>query len=653
MLAVVYLMVYLLCGVLCLQWLLPGQRPLYRLWLGLVFGLLLMMWLPALVAFLLSFSVIGHLVALAPLALLTFACWHWRSRAEQARWTKQDRKDLRLLLCLTVPFMLLGVWLQYTHNLRPQEGALYVGQSTYGDLALHTGIITSLRNARFPADYSILPGVRLAYPFLADSLSTTFLLLGCSLQIALILPGSLMMALVFSGFFLLALRMADRKRAAVLAFLLLFLNGGLGFLYSMDMAGVSLGTAGNHELQAGTWLDRMRTILDGWYQTPVNHAEFTTYNLRWSNIIADMLIPQRTFLAGWAFLFPCLYLLYDALQARDSQLRGWLLLGVMAGALPLVHTHSFLALGLISAGWLLRDLVYRQGASFKGWALYGCIALALALPQLLAFTFGQAQGEGFLRLQFNWVNNSGGAGLRDSYLWFYAKNIGLPFLLLVFSLFEKNPKHRMIYSGAFVIFVVAELVLFQPNEYDNNKLFYVWYAMCTIPISEYAFLLFDRLKGLRARPLVSVLVLVAFFLSGVLSIARETISNYMVYSPGAVAAAHYAETQTPPNSTFMSGWSNHLNPVAALAGRQIICGTDSWLYYHGFDTSLRKEDIRSFYADPRENRAILTKYGAEYILLGPGERSSLEVDQQMLDALYERVYADTNEEYIIYRVISG
>ncbi len=653
MLAVAYLVVYLLCGVLCLRWLLPGQRPLYRLWLGLALGLLLMMWLPALVAFVLTFSIVGHLIALVPLGLLTLLCWLTRSRAALARWTQQDSKDLRLLLYLALPLTLLGLWLQYSHNLRPQDGALYVGQSTYGDLALHTGIITSLRDARFPADYSILPGVRLAYPFLADSLSTTFMLLGCSLQVALVLPGTLMMALVFGGFLLLALHMADRRRAAALAFLLLFLNGGLGFLYNFDMAGVSLGTAGSNELQAGTWLERIQTIVQGWYQTPVNHAEFTTYNLRWSNIIADMLIPQRTFLAGWVFLFPCLYLLYEGLHKRDSLKRSWLLLGIMAGAMPLIHTHSFLALGLVSAGWLIRDLVQHRLANVKYWALYGGIALALALPQLFAFTFGQTEGEGFLRLQFNWVNNAGGAGLRDGYLWFYIKNIGLPFLLLVFSLFEKNPRHRMIYSGAFVIYVVAELVLFQPNEYDNNKLFYAWYALCTIPISEYAFMLFDRLKGMRARPLLAVLALVAFFLSGTLSIARETISNYMAYSPGAVSAAQYAETETPRNSTFMSAWSSHLNPIAALAGRQIICGTDSWLYYHGFDTSARKEEILNFYANPRENADVLAKYGAEYILLGPGERSSLQVDQQALDALYQRVYADGNEEYIIYRVPPG
>ena len=401
-----------------------------------------------------------------------------------------------------------------------------------------------------------------------------------------------MMALAFAGFTLLALRMANRRRAAVLAVLLVFLNGGLGFLYSLDMLGQNLGQAGINELQNGTWAQRLQTILTGWYQTPVNHAEFTTYNLRWSNIIADMFIPQRTFLGGWMMLMPLLYLLYDGLREDTRRARQFAVLGVMAGGLPLLHTHSFLALGLCSAGWLVHDLFKHR--AIRHWLLYGGIALALALPQLFAFTFSQAGAEGFLRFQFNWVNNSGGAGLRDGYLWFYLKNLGLPFLLLIFSLFEKNRTHRHIFAGAFAIFAAAELIIFQPNEYDNNKLFYVWYALCAVPLSEYAFQLYDRLKGIRARKLLAALCCLVFFLSGSLSLAREAVSDYQSFSAQAVGAAEYAERQTPPHSTFLT-WTQHLNPVSALAGRSIVCGPKLWLYFHGFDTDARETEIRAFY----------------------------------------------------------
>ena len=651
MLMLPYLLCYLACGMLIVRWQLPRLRPLYRGWVGLSLGLLLMMWLPALIAFVDRFSLRGHLLALFPLALLTAATYFVRDKRSPVPWGEKDSKDLKVLLWIAVPLTLLGAYLQWTHDLRPAPDGLYVGQSTYGDLALHTGIITSLRDARFPADYSILPGVRLSYPFLMNSLSTSFMLMGASLQAALVIPGALMMALVFGGFTLLALRLADRRRAAVLAVLLVFLNGGLGFLYSADMLGVSLGASGANGMQAGTWLDRLRTILQGWYQTPVNHAEFTTYNLRWSNLIADLLLPQRTFLAGWTFLMPCLYLLWEGMHSPQER-RLWLLLGVMAGALPLIHTHSFLALGLCSVGFLVLSL--RRGGPLKPLLVYGGLACLLALPQLLGFTFQQAGGsEGFLRFQFNWVNNAGGNGLRDGYLWFYLKNIGLPFLLLLLSLFEKNGKHRLLYAGAFCIFITAEFILFQPNEYDNNKLFYVWYALCAVPISEYAFTLYDRLKGVRARPVMAFLAGVLFFLSGSLSIARECLGNYRAYSQEAVALADYVEERTPAHSLFLTGWEEHLNPVSALAGRRIVCGPDLWLYYHGFDTGQRKQDIARFYADPADNADMLGLYGVDYILLGPHERSSLGADAETLDLVLTRVWEGEDQEYIVYEVPQG
>ena len=112
-----------------------------------------------------------------------------------------------------------------------------MGQSTYGDLPMHLSFITGLVGKKFPADYPFYPGNRLSYPFLTDSLSSTFYLLGSSLQASLIVPGTLMMALCYLGVLVMGRRMTGGRKTAVLAALLFFLNGGLGFLYDFDLAG--------------------------------------------------------------------------------------------------------------------------------------------------------------------------------------------------------------------------------------------------------------------------------------------------------------------------------------------------------------------------------------------------------------------------------
>lgn len=649
MLSILYLMVYLFAGCMIVRALLPRMRVAARVWIGLCAGLLLMMWLPALLAFAFRFSVTAHLLALIPLLGVTAGAWFARDKRPVRALEAQDRQLLILLACVALPLTVLGGYLQYTHCLRQVNGTLHVGQSTYGDLPLHLGIITSMRDGAFPPEYSILPGERLSYPFLMDTLSTTFMLFGMPLRWAVIVPGTLMMGLVFSGYMILADRMASGRRAVVIATLFVFINGGLGFLYSLDTLGVSNGGTTN-SLQNGTWLERLDTILYGYYQTPANHAEQSYYNLRWSNIIVDMLVPQRTFLGGWCMLLPCIYLLYDAVARREERypMRQMLLLGVMAGGMPLLHTHSFLALGLLSAGWMVYDLCHH--GRWKPWIVYGVLACLLAAPQLFGFTFRHTSGNSsFVYFQFNWVNNSGGNGLRDGYLIFYIKNIGVPVILLLLSLLEKNPRRRFIAAGAFVIFVMAELIVFQPNEYDNNKLFYVWWALCAVLAAEYAVELFDRLRGLRGRHVLAALTAVACLATGTLSIARECVSDYQMYSQDDVQAAQYVEENTDADSTFIC-WTQHINPVSALAGRKIVCGPGLWLSFHGYDLSEREADIRAFFLDPAGRGDVLDKYGVDYIMLGDYERYELGASQEALDVLYPVVFESDGGRIRIYQV---
>ena len=185
-------------------------------------------------------------------------------------------------------------------------------------------------------------------------------------------------------------------------------------------------------------------------------------------MIADLMIPQRTLLGGWCMVLPCFYLLFCSFARNIREERGGIrplvMLGVWGGALPLIHTHSFLALGLCSAGWMAHDLIHEKQTRrmlLKQYLLYAAIAVVLAAPQLILFTFRQAfsgqAGNGFLSFHFNWVNNDsdGGLALKDLYFWFYIKNIGLPFIALVLALFERDPVNRRLFAGALPIILAA------------------------------------------------------------------------------------------------------------------------------------------------------------------------------------------------------
>lgn len=653
MLAILYWLLFSAGGCLIVRFLMPEKSPAARVWLGLTLGLMLMMWLPALSAFFLRFSLAAHWAALGLLALLTGAAYAGRRRAKAAPWTQDDARLSRVLLFVALPLTLIGAYLQWTHNIMPAaDGSLHVGQSTYGDLPLHLSIASGLRDAAFPPDYSILPGARLSYPFLTDSLSTSFMLLGFDLHWAIVFPSVVMTALTFGGYVILAARMADTKKGAALAALFFFLNGGLGFFYLVDMQGAVLGVSGNNELQSveGLW-ERVRLVLNGWYQTPANHAEFTTYNLRWSNVIVDMMVPQRTTLGGWTQVIPCLYLLYDSVRPvtlqgekagkRAVPWRAVILLGLWAGMLPMVNTHCFLALGLCSAGWMIYDLIRNRtwwSKAIRPWLVYGALAAVIAVPQLFIWTFRQSVGnEGFLTFRFNWVN--GDQGMLDGYLWFYIKNIGLPFLLILISLLEKNEKRRFLAAGAFMIFIPAELILFQPNPYDNNKLFYIWYMICAVIAADYGLELLGKLRGMRARPAIAGLACIVCFATGLLAVAREINSDYQMFSKADAEAAAMVEKHTEQDEVFLTG-DQHINFVSSLAGRRIVCGPDLWLYWHGLGaiTSERHADVRRFYSDPVNSKDVLEKYGVDYILVSSHEVENYGADTAVLDGIYPLLY---------------
>ena len=358
--------------------------------------------------------------------------------------------------------------------------------------------------------------------------------------------------------------------------------------------------------------------------------------------------------------------------------RAFILAGLIAGGMPLLHTHSFLALGIASIGFcgfaVLTAPRGKRLAAFAPFLWYGVIAAALALPQLISLTFKQAiSSDHFLRFQFNWCNNRGGSGLVEPYFWFYIKNVGVPYLLIVLALFQRKQtipgdaadlavrrirrhnaavrQYRLIAAGAFLILLIAEFIIFQPNEYDNNKLIYVWFLLSLPMAADYAMTLYRKIRSVGGRRVIAVLFLIACFLSAGLTIARECVSDYQAYTNEDIAAAEYIHDNTPEHSVFITG-TQHLNPAASLAGRTIVNGSDLYLYFHGYSTTERKEQLRAFYTDPADHLDLISEYGVDYIYVSAWERSTYGVDTDALDALFTRVYESETGNTVIWSAVN-
>lgn len=712
-----------------------------RILVGSVAGSVLLQWFPLLCSIPMGFNRGSHGVALVLLLALTFAITRFVAPADTGKQAVNGRKQGRharqkarnakqkaakkpsvedmLFLILSSILFLFFCYLLYTHTIKLSEsGAYSTGQATYGDMNMHFSFITSIaRQGIFPPEYSILPGHRICYPFLCDSISSSIYIWGASLRLAYNLPMMVAFWQVMGGVYLLASTLF-RKWNAILTWILFFFDGGLGFLYFINIFGKD-------------GVRNFTRIFTEFYQTPTNLVDD---NVRWTNVVADMLLPQRATLFGWAVLFPTILLLALALQKKK---RSYMILaGILTGAMPMIHTHSFVAMAFIGAMWLLGSLLQeirpdwmnqkpmlerglfilgflllnifsifhisketqlpsnlllglalvnaaaitllciwavwqgwkqtvpvktktkgqsrRSGKSQKRstdqsmlstsvsggrqlvilWAIFLGLVLLFALPQLFTWTFQQAQGEQFLRGSFNWCNET------EHFLLFYLKNLGLMFLFTVIAVFILDRKMLWKISPAFFIWFTSELVIFQPNPYDNNKVLLVAYLFFAMLVSELILHVWDKLQQRKAvRGILLGLCLLVMTISAILTMGREAVSNYELYSKDEISMCHYIEENLEPKAVILTD-TRHNNGISSLTGRNIVCGSSSILYYHGLPYQEAESAVHQMYTNPT-GRELFDQYGVDYILVGPSERYNYNItDESGFYSNYELIHSE-------------
>jgi len=100
--------------------------------------------------------------------------------------------------------------------------------------------------------------------------------------------------------------------------------------------------------------------------------------------------------------------------------------------------------------------------------------LILALiPTLWFFPFGN---KSFFRIQWGWM-------AQDTFFWnFWLKNLGLYLLFIIAGFIialqlDHQKKIASFYGASIGIFVLANIFIFQPWEFDNTKIFMLWFLL--------------------------------------------------------------------------------------------------------------------------------------------------------------------------------
>jgi hypothetical protein len=624
----ILLVFFLGCGLVMARHVFAKEGRYVRFWAGSLLGLLGLMWMPVPFAFWFGFSYLSHFCGAAVMLCLAFLVSHAcpfqpgdTSRAFKTNW------PLAAAAAGIGGFIILYMFLR---TFVPQGGGYCAGLPNFGDMPFHLGIISGIAEQKvFPPEYSIFSGVRMAYPFLVDSLSSSLVLFGMPLRWAFLVPNFLLAGLVVVGFMILAREAVQRTASVVLSAVLFFFNGGFGFVYFLE------GFKKDPEVLA-------RLVKSSYYSTPTWLWE---HNIFLGQAIGTCLVNQRTTLAGWAMLFFILWMLYRGITRRERRL--FLAAGIVAGLLPMVHSVSFLILAVIACVWFV---VYFFTAEDRrsyvaGWAAFLVPAVLLSLPQFWVWIVPhQAYAAGkFMRFHFNWANE------QDPWLWFWIKNAGLLFLLAWPALLSAGRKKLLFYLPAVAVFLFGDLVVLSQIGFDNNKVFYPWYVFTAILVADFLVEVYGRMKGLRGRGVFLGGVIFFCTFSTALTFVHDLAPGqcHEIFSAAQVRAAEFIKNNTPSDALFISADFTG-NPVTGLAGRSILSGYYGWMLSFGLDYKEREKDIMSMYTQPQMFSGLQKKYGIDYVYFSGWERLNYKADPGHFDAHYPRIYSQ--DDISIYAV---
>jgi hypothetical protein len=438
----------------------------------------------------------------------------------------------------------------------------------YGDLPLHWTYVSHLAGgAPFWPENPILTGERLRYPFGVDLLTAAFVQLGASLRVALPAMG-------LAGAALAALALRRWGGAFAVA----------GFLFAGGLAGLQVLLTGE--------------IAD--YQSAV----------AWKSPFLALFVPQRGFLLALPAGLLLLWSWRRRLLRASPSLPPWVE-GLVWGALPLVHLHTFAYVSLAFAAWAIGGRRVREAIPTLAWG----VAPATWATWQVTDRFRVASLVGW---RPGWM--IGGEGP----LVFLALNFGLFLPLVLWAVWvaarERDREGLLLLGPPLAVFAALFLVKLAPWEWDNTKVMLWCYVALLPPVLDFALA--------RMRPWPRALALLALFFSGAVSVLaasrgggpRLEVLDRAEYE-GVCAALRGLETRRVATApTF-----NH--PVA-LCGRPLVAGYAGHLWSHGLDGTAVASRLGRLMRGERgwgdEARAL----GASHVYWGRREREAFASSTQ-------------------------
>ncbi len=576
----------------------------------------------------------GLFVTLLPIGLLsqTNIRKQFTANLNKAR-GKLEGANLRKFLVFTyyvLIFLLLCLFFDRA-MFETKDGIFTGGSQNLGDLPFHLGAIFSFTEGNnFPPENPSYAGAKFTYPFIVDFITACLVKLGANVKDAMFVQN---VTLGFSLVILLerfTVALTKNKLAGKIAPLLLLFSGGMGFvIFFRDY-----------------WQDG-RGFFEFIWNLPTDYT-IKGELLRWGNSLIALFLTQRGFLLGMPIVLIVMTKLWQIFTEepefdRDGQDKqgakvdtvSMLVVGLLAGTLPLIHVHSLFVLFIVCA-----FLFFFNIKKAKIWLTFGLSVALFAIPELIWSLTGSATNlSKFVGWHFGW--DSG----QQNFILFWVKNLGLFIPLVVIALFLtqrrkdaktqdskeqfQNPKSQILFYVPFAfIFILANTVKLAPWEWDNIKVLIYWF-IGSLPILAW-FLAFLWEKEVFFK-LIAVTCFIILTFSGALDVFRVVSRqiNYQVFSSDAVKIAEEIKQKTQPNALFLNAPT--YNSAVVLSGRRSLMRYSGHLSSYGIDYVTRENEAKRIYEGSAMADDLLRKNDLEYVIISPEETGSLTVNQEFFE----------------------
>ena len=665
LIAILFILILTLGGI-AITYLFEKDEPLlWRATAGTIIGQCVFGTILFLMSFVFGFGtasiLIGALVTLVPIA---FVIKSENKRILTHDWAKAKGKlegaTLQKFAAFAyyAAFLIFFVFFFDRAMVVNSEGIFTGGSNNLGDLPFHLGIIFGFtEGANFPPQNPSFAGAKFAYPFIADLGTAALVELGAGVREAMLVQNvswAFALLVIFERF---VFRLVNDRFAARLAPVLLFLSGGLGFLWFFSD-------------YAGQAKNIFQLLMD------IGKDYTISQEFRWGNSLITLFITQRSLLLGMPLTLIALGGLWKVFAMDNPQRKKLVdllvsplfILGLLAGMLPLIHLHSLLVLFVVTA-----FLLIMRPAKWQEFAAFGVGVCIITIPELIWSITGSATRAGeFFAFYFGWES------AQSNILWAWLKNTGIfiPVLLAGLYLYYKHgdetggvdkptkghkksqkkdvpaivADHRvsllLFYIPFAFLFVLANVVKLAPWEWDNIKVLIYW-MVGSIPFVVFAIAWMWRQNTIgKVASVIAIFVLIA---SGGLDVWR-TVSrqhNYRVFDPDAIKIGERLRIATPPHSLFLNAPT--YNTAVVLSGRLSLMRYPGHLDSHGIDYKERENDVKQMYRGGLAARHLFEKYGIEYVLISPEERRSLSPNESFFASF--PLVAESGE-YKVYKVKS-